>query len=203
MALVPARRVALKDGTAVTLRCMEERDAFGSIELRLACARTSPWIATRPEDVTESIFEQMGKIRAFRDGDTQMILCAEDAGGALVGACAVVAPPRVRLRHTVDVGLAMLPGVRGLGLGRAMMTAMLEFAAAHPKIEKVCLGVVPANIEGVKLYESLGFVEEGRQQRQFRQPETGIDHDHVNMAVWVKPGKAPEGFKTWRGAIAR
>lgn len=197
MATIPPRTIPLKDGSNVILRCMEERDAFASIELRLACAKTSPWIATRPEDVTETIFEQAAKIAKWRSSETELILCAQEASGALVGACAVLAPPRARLRHTVEVGLALLPHVRGRGLGRAMMTAMLEFAAAHPTIEKVCLGVVPANVEGIRLYHSLGFVEEGRQRGQFRQPETGIDHDHINMAVWVKPGKAPAGFKTW------
>ncbi len=65
------------------------------------------------------------------------------------------------------------------------MTAALDWAAANPGIEKVTLGVIPDNAPALRLYESLGFIIEGNQRRQFRQPD-GTYLDHLMMGKWVK-----------------
>ena len=57
---------------------------------------------------------------------------------------------------------------RGRGVGAALLEALLEWAAASPIIERVCLEVFATNDRAIRLYEKLGFVEEGRRQRDIK-----------------------------------
>jgi RimJ/RimL family protein N-acetyltransferase len=56
--------------------------------------------------------------------------------------------------------------------------------------------VIPENAAASALYRSVGFTEEGR-QRGFLKLPGGSRHDHVLMAVFVKPGLAPPGYSCW------
>ncbi len=50
---------------------------------------------------------------------------------------------------------------RGRGVGTALLKSLLEWATAHPLIEKVWLEVFATNERAIRLYRKLGFVEEG------------------------------------------
>lgn len=198
MAVIEPRALTLRDGAVLTLRCAEEGDAFASLRLRLETTRTCPYIASLPEDVNESPWQQAATLRGFRDDPRGLLLYAQAPGGALVGGLGLKSNARRKLQHWVDLGMAIVPAWQGRGLGRAMIEAALDFAAGNPLIEKVTLGVLPENARAHGLYVSMGFREEGRQYRHLRQPD-GTYSDHVFMAVYVKPGAAPSGFETWRG----
>ncbi len=64
-----------------------------------------------------------------------------------------------------DFGMSLLPEFRGIGIGKAMLMALLNWARANEKIEKVNLRVHSKNVSALQLYEKLGFREEGREVR--------------------------------------
>lgn len=49
---------------------------------------------------------------------------------------------------------------------------MVAWAAQHPLIEKVCLGVFSTNHRVIALYKSMGFAEEGRKIKEFKLNDT-------------------------------
>ena len=49
-----------------------------------------------------------------------------------------------------------------------MLQALIDWAEASPLIEKVGLSVFVTNVDAIRLYRRLGFVEEGRQPREMR-----------------------------------
>lgn len=202
MARIEPRTVTLRDGATITIRSGEEGDALASLNLRARCARESRFISTLPEDVTESLWQQLKINRGYAADPCGLLLYAEAPGHGLVGGLGVRHNTRRRLRHWVEVGMTIVSEWQGRGVGRAILTAALDFAAANPAIEKVCLSVIPDNEPAVRLYHAVGFREEGRQFRQMKQPD-GTYHDHAFMAVYVKPGIAPEGFLTWPLAPVR
>src|SRR6185503_17550 len=91
-----------------------------------------------------------------------------------------------RNRHTSELGMMVAEDWRGRGVGQALLAYALEWARAHPVIQKVCLRVYDGNAAGRALYEKMGFVEEGRQRGHIRL-EDGSYQDLLFMAVWVKP----------------
>ncbi|MEL6330811.1 MAG: GNAT family N-acetyltransferase, partial [Planctomycetota bacterium] len=73
---------------------------------------------------------------------------------------------------------------RGVGLGRALLSRLLGWARARGDILKVELGVMHTNAGGIALYEKLGFREEGRLLKKFRQAD-GSFEDDIEMGLWV------------------
>lgn len=92
---------------------------------------------------------------------------------------------RRRMAHHGHFGITVHHDWRGMGIGRHLISTLLEWARASPIIEKVCLGVFATNLRAQKLYASLGFVEEGRRPREFKL-EDGTYIDDVQMSQWVK-----------------
>jgi len=55
----------------------------------------------------------------------------------------------------------------GQGHGRRMLTQVCDYLRDFVAVRKVSLEVVAANARALKLYDSLGFVEEGRMKSQY------------------------------------
>ncbi len=80
-------------------------------------------------------------------------------------------------------------GGRGVGWGRAMLTAALDWARANASsplgVRRVELGVLASNPGAAALYRSVGFVEEGRYRQRFRQADGSLVDD-LAMALLVE-----------------
>ena len=83
------------------------------------------------------------------------------------------------------LGISILPDYRNNGLGTAIMQTMVDWATAHPIIEKLALGVWAENTPAVALYEKMGFTEEGRKVCEIKYANGQYD-DCVCMYRFVK-----------------
>ena len=70
-------------------------------------------------------------------------------------------------RHTARLGIAVHDAFAGRGVGRALMRSLLDLADQWLGLVRVELDVDSTNERAVKLYESLGFVVEGRQAKSY------------------------------------
>jgi len=101
------------------------------------------------------------------------------AGERVVGVASVGMHNRVE-SHVGGLGISVAREWRGLGVGSALMEAVLDEAQAHlPKLEMVTLSVFGNNETAIRMYRRFGFQEYGRLLR-------GIVHrgqyvDHVYM----------------------
>lgn len=84
------------------------------------------------------------------------------------------------LGHSISLGLGVMPDHRGRGIGRRLMQAATNecFAKGYDRVE---LGVFATNTNAIGLYESLGFVHEGR-KRSARMLD-GLTEDILMMAI--------------------
>ena len=114
---------------------------------------------------------------------------AEDAaqfvahdGDRVVGWCDVLpAWPAARL-HRGALGMGVLAAYRGQGVGRRLMAATLAHARSRG-LTRVELEVRADNAPAIRLYESLGFVHEGRKRNGNRLD--GVYCDSLTMGlVW-------------------
>ena len=90
-----------------------------------------------------------------------------------VGAALGVVPALHRLRHVARVEVFLAREVRGAGLGRCLMDALVAAAEEHPELDKLSLAAFADNTAALALYRSVGFVEEGRRIAEYK------DHDGV------------------------
>lgn len=113
-------------------------------------------------------------------------------GPLLVGEIGFSSRGPSRMAHHGHLGIGVRSDWRGRGLGEHLMLALLDWARAHPTIEKVCLGVFAENAPAIALYKKLGFVEECRRIKEFKYGP-GKYMDDIQMSLWVKP---PEEWRT-------
>lgn len=65
-------------------------------------------------------------------------------------------------RHTASTGIMVHEEFQNRGIGRKLMADILEIADDYLGLVRVELEVLPDNDRAIRLYESLGFVVEGR-----------------------------------------
>lgn len=108
-----------------------------------------------------------------------------ECDGKIVSFSNVHAGQRQRNQHIGQIGISILPEYRGIGLGTAVMATMIEWAASHPVIEKLTLGVWSKNEPAIRLYQKMGFIEEGRRIRGVKYADGSYD-DCICMYRFVK-----------------
>lgn len=91
---------------------------------------------------------------------------------------------KYKVRHRAEFGIHILKEYWGQGLGRALAEACIRCAkqAGYAQLE---LNVVAENHRAVSLYQSLGFVEFGRNPRGFNSRTTGYQ-ELIDMRLELK-----------------
>ncbi len=185
MAQLPARRVSVK-GATVLIRSATEADAEALIARDIELALGGVGTIYEPGEIDEDVTGRRRKIRRLLDGPRDHLIVAEHAG-EVVGEASFRAGPSKRTCHHGLLGLSVASGWRNRGVGRALLTALIDWCREHPDIERVCLWVFANNAPALALYRSLGFVEEGRRVREIRFGP-GEYSDDLIMAMLVKDG---------------
>lgn len=129
--------------------------------------------------------DRVDRVRRWRENQLEAengcILVAE-LNGVIVGHAGVTDHEGL-----VDLGMLVSSDHRRRGIGRALIAACVEWArerGAH----KITLEVWPNNEPAIRLYESAGFVEEGRLLKHYRR-KNGEIWDSIVMGFIVDPSE--------------
>lgn len=184
MSTLTPREFALKNGQTVTIRSAELGDAERSNEIAREAFAQRVYHISELDEFTFTDAESAHFVGEMAASPAGLLLVAEVAG-AVIGGLVFEPGGRRRLAHTGTLSLNVASDWRGQGAGRALIQALLGWAADHGQIEKVCLAALATNERALSLYRSLGFTEEGRRVGQIK---LGPDEyvDEVLMARWVK-----------------
>ena len=116
-----------------------------------------------------------------------LVMLALFAIVAIVGGAVVRRHHLKRIAHVGLVGIGLRPDATGLGLGRALMLALIEWSR-RVGISRLELDVLADNHRAIMLYTSLGFRSEGRRRRHVRDPD-GRERDDLLMGLLLdEPG---------------
>jgi len=118
---------------------------------------------------------------ARRRGDLILMALVE---GELVGWVTLLRHKQEFRRHAGQLGIGVLEPYRGLGVGKALMTTTLEWAAGNG-LERIELSVRATNDSARRFYESLGFVQEGYRARSIKDDDGAYDDDLL-MVIFVQ-----------------
>lgn len=163
------------------IRKAEPNDASLLAEAEREIAKIPGRLVSRPEELKDDSFRE--KISALSHNDSALYVVLEQ-NGQIVGH-AVLEPHKLAVTsHVVFLTIAIHEGHQDRGLGKELMRYLIDWAKAHPKIEKFELQVRSSNLRAIKLYEKLGFVEEGRKTKRLKYGP-GDFQDDVYMALWV------------------
>ena len=172
-----AERVTLRDGRAVLIRPVSVDDAEATLKNINLIGAEHVYIMIERVD---NLDEERRWLSSF-DGIRSVLLLAL-AGREVVGSADCQGGTYPKDRHVGGVGIAIRDGWREVGLGRVLMERILEWMRAQG-FEKAELAVFATNARARRLYESLGFVEEGVRRSHVR--IRGAYVDEVLMGLWL------------------
>lgn len=164
--------VTLKDGRECTLRSGTSEDGRQSLDLFILSHEQTDFLLSYPDEITFTAEEQGEYLQKKTESENEVEILAF-IGERLVGTAGVEQrSPKAKLRHRCDFGISVDQAYWGFGVGRALMNAAIA-CARKAGYEQMELEVVAENTAAVRLYESVGFIEFGRNPRDFKSRYTG------------------------------
>ncbi len=167
---------------SIHLRQAIADDAPFLVAAEKTVASTPALLASRPQELDEKSFHQ--KILALSKQPNARYIVAEDEG-RLVGHAFLEPMGIESVSHIVRLTIVVHSGHAGRGIGRAMLSHLIEWAKAAPRVEKIELNVRATNLRAIVLYQKFGFKVEGQLQSRIR-----VDGDHfvddLTMGLFVK-----------------
>jgi RimJ/RimL family protein N-acetyltransferase len=171
--------VRLSTGAQAEIVPVTADDAPETLAYLEAVAGESSYLSFGPGELAITAEEQAAFLRTQGRAGSGLMLKAV-VEGRIVGLVSIRQSPRSHVRHVGELGLSVLRAFSGAGLGRALCERAIAAAAAL-EITRIELKVREDNDRAIRLYESLGFVHEGRLRHAFR--AEGRVHDEFLMAL--------------------
>jgi ribosomal protein S18 acetylase RimI-like enzyme len=165
----------------ISLRKARPEDAPLLAAAQRLIARIPGRLASTPGEIHD---DALRRLIVELDGHGHALVA--ERAGAIVGHAFLEPLALAATSHVVRLTIAVHEGEQRRGVGRALMDALLRWAREEPRVEKIELQVRSSNEAAIALYQSLGFVEEGRKTRRLK-VGPGAYLDDVYMALWVGP----------------
>lgn len=187
----PERRAGCKDGREITIRRVREADFESARETTAALLAAGVGQIRSPDEMPPSAEEFRESMLPWISGDHagyKGLYVVALLGARVVGSGRVRRPAFKRLRHNGNLGLGVHPMFHGLGIGRALMTAMIDWARnhsfVHPErrsggLTRLDLYVFADNHRAIRLYESLGFTRIGVRHGYIRKEDGSVLDDFL------------------------
>ena len=166
------KTITLKDGRACILRNGTASDGQALLDIFNLTHMQTDYLLTYPEEHSYTAEDEAELLRRKTDSVDEIELLAE-LDGIVVGSAGIGCVGRKeKIRHRAEFGISVDKAYWGLGIGRALTEACIECAkrAGYAQLE---LEAVAENRSAIGLYESVGFVEYGRNPKGFRSRFTG------------------------------
>lgn len=166
------KTIQLKDGRTCVFRNGTARDGFAVYENFNLTHGQTDFLLSYPEENSMTAEQEAQFLQKKTESQREIELVAE-IDGRIVGTAGIEqVGAKEKVRHRAEFGIGVDQAYWGLGIGRALMEACVACAkkAGYAQLE---LNAVADNKQALKLYESVGFVEFGRNPRGFRSRLTG------------------------------
>lgn len=172
----------------VAIRSVMASDAADLVALDLALLKDGRGFLHSESDLTTEVIKRAlaieESLKTKFDGEQGTHLVAT-FGERVVGAGVAVRLAPLRLQHNATAGLGVHPEFQGVGVGRGLSVALLDWAkTARPAVRRIELGTLADNQRAIALYESMGFKREGL-QRGYVSRADGTFQDNVLMALYL------------------
>ncbi|MGE6755569.1 N-acetyltransferase family protein [Rossellomorea sp. NPDC071047] len=157
-----------KDNVEYIIRNVQLEDAEVLLDIgRSVISEGKYFIAVSEEVEKTPLHEEKVRIQRILDNIKETLIVAE-VNGVVVGSIEFRSQTRKRLSHSGSVSMSISKDYRSMGIGKALLKALLDWAEENPLIEKVSLGVFSTNQRAISLYKQMGFLEEGRLIKEYK-----------------------------------
>lgn len=169
--------------TDVDIRILTAEDASAWRSVRLEALENDPEAFGASIEAHHRLTDDEIRGRVMLDISNKFVLGAF-VHGELVGTAGFVREPGLKERHKGRVwGVYLRSSHRGTGVGRRMMTLLLEHARKIEGLEQINISVATTQTAAMALYRSLGFVSYGCEPRALRVHGRYIDEEHLMLQL--------------------
>lgn len=161
------KEIFLKDGRPCIVRNGTGSDAAEVYRSFNLTHGETEYLTSYPDEDRFDVSKEAEFLISKEASPNEVEICAV-VDGCIVGLAGLESVGGLeKLKHRAEFGLSIEKAYWGLGIGRALTLACIECAkaAGYSQLE---LDVVSTNAHAVSLYQSVGFVEYGRNPRGFR-----------------------------------
>ncbi|WP_437786983.1 N-acetyltransferase family protein [Sorangium sp. So ce1097] len=184
------RRAPLRGGHHCIIREITREDAAAQLRLERAVVRARQGIVKHEDELpadAAAYAAQRDRAGLTAADGSALCLGAEMEGVGLAGEATLLRLRPRMVRHVGILGLGVHPEAQGLGVGRALIERLLEWARAHRdadggRVRRVELYVRSDNARAIALYRSVGFAHEGT-RRGFVRADDGAYVDDLVMGL--------------------
>ncbi|MEH7095337.1 GNAT family N-acetyltransferase [Neobacillus vireti] len=166
------------------IRLLTPADARNYWTLRLEALKNHPeaFLASYEESVTkENAVEQTAQ-NLTAEGNFTFGAFDQDK---LIGVVTLLQEERKKIRHRANIfAMYVTPSRRGVGAGKALMTAAIQKAKDISGVEQINLNVTASNHSAKQLYTQLGFQEFGLEKNALK--IDGVYYDDAYMVLHLK-----------------
>lgn len=177
---------------AVSIRAAVPQDAEALLAFKRQALGETEFLLQGLEDLDDRVESERELISRFASQPHCILLIAtlaNERNGRVVGLCSIVGGHLWRTRHVGTMSVAVLRHYWNQGIAGQLMHVALQWALGNPLLEKLSLQVHASNQPARRLYQHLGFAEEGRLRCEARLGD-GYD-DLVAMGLLLHERRAP------------
>ena len=174
--------MTLKNGKELTIRKAEKGDAA---EILAYCKQVGGESDNLLMDETglRLTVEQEAEILENANASPGSGFLVGVVDGRIVSVGNLSSPRNPRIAHQGAVALSVVKALWGVGVGSAMMQALIDLAKSAGHIEVLHLGVWADNAGGIALYKKFGFEQIGVYPKFGK--INGVYHDEVLMNLYL------------------
>lgn len=143
----------------VTIRNGRVQDAEKLINLIKKVGKETDFLLKNPDEFNPTVKEEEKFIQSQIDSEVDILIVAE-TDGEIIGICGLNGNINKKIRHSAEFGLAIEQESCGMGIGKNLMKAGIEWGKENG-ISRITLKVDTNNYTAISLYLKLGFEIEG------------------------------------------
>ncbi|OIJ10510.1 hypothetical protein BKP37_18420 [Anaerobacillus alkalilacustris] len=156
-----------KGGHRILLRSASPTDARALCQLSYEVISENDTLVATIEELYLNEEKQKESIYIYNNDPRSCLIVAE-YNRQIIGMLTFQGGTLQKYQHHGSIGIIVKKDFRGTGVGKALLSTLIEWADYNPLLEKLCLEVLASNKSAILLYKSLGFIEEGRLVNQVK-----------------------------------